>query len=125
MKRINFFAVIFSLIFVLPLVITVGGHFYIASQHVGPPTLEQLRAQYPTCEQRLEYVTAKNTERQEKSIASIVDSMPKIQFSDKPVTSLGEWWRIYREGTEKRLNKADEREFGDTLYDLGRGCWHD
>lgn len=125
MKKINSFTVIFSLLIGSSLVITVGGYFYIVSQHVGPPTLEQLRAQYPTCEQRQEFVRIQVKERMEKPIALIAETMPKMQFSEKPVTSLSEWWEIYREGVEKRLKKSDEREFGDTLYDLGRGCWHD
>lgn len=108
-------------IFAVPIV----GHFYIVSQYEGLPTLEQLRAQYPTCEQREAFVSSQVKERMEQPIASIADSMPKMQFSDKPVTSLEEWWQIYREGAEKRLEQADEREFGNTLYDLGRGCWHD
>lgn len=125
MKKLNGYAIAGLLLVVVFFAVPIVGYFYIASQHVGPPTLEQLRAQYPTCEQRSEYVTLKIKERQERPIESIIDSIPKMQFSDKPVTSLGEWWAQYRTGTEKILDRRDRHIFGDTLYELGSGCWHD
>ena len=123
MKKINGYTIGILLFVVTPFVVVIAGYFYIASQHVSPPTIEQLRAQYPTCEQRAEFVAANSN--QEKSVASIMESMPSMEFSKEPVTSLGEWWQIYREGTEKRLKRMDEQKFSDTLTELGRGCWHD
>lgn len=122
MKKINSSTVFFPLFIGLPFVMTVGGYFYIASQHVGPPTLDQLRAQYPACEQRQEFVTNYVKERQQQPIELSLKTS-STEFMDRPATSLEDWWKRYRAGAEDILERQDRREFIDTLYDLGRDCW--
>ncbi|ABW32971.1 hypothetical protein [Acaryochloris marina] len=124
MKKFLGIPAFFALFFLTPFAIVIIGFFYISSQHVGLPTIDELRAKYPTCEQRSEFVSNYVKERQAEPIDLSMRYSP-MEFIDRPATSLEDSWNRYRAGVEDILERQARRIFVDTLYDLGRGCWHD
>lgn len=115
MKKLSDYAIGFFLVVVTPLVIVIVGFLYVDFVHVRPPTVEQLLVKYPTCEQRGEFVATYIRESQTTPTA----------FINRPGRDLDGLWQRYRAKVEDILEDRDERILAQTLYNLGRGCWHD